>query len=81
MVRCKVCAAEVTTDVWQKCGAKIWKDVSKVKVTEEKGEKIEAPKEMVYDDVDGNLLKKVFYLYADAIPDKMIKVSKIDFSN
>ena len=38
------------------------------------------PKEMVYDNVDGNLLKKVFYLYADAIPDKMIQVSKIDFS-
>ena len=45
MVRCKVCAAEVTTDVCPYCGAKVLKDVSKVKATKEKGEKIEAPKE------------------------------------
>ena len=39
------------------------------------------PKEMVYDGVEGGLLKKVFYLYADAIPDKLLKVSKIDLNN
>lgn len=40
-----------------------------------------APKEIVYDGVEGKLLKKVFYLYADSIPDKLLKVSSIDFNN
>jgi hypothetical protein len=40
-----------------------------------------APKEIVYDGVEGKLLKKVFYLFADAIPDKFLKVSSIDFNN
>ena len=39
------------------------------------------PKEMIFDEVEGKLLKKVFYLYVDAIPDKLLQVSKLDWDN
>ena len=38
------------------------------------------PKQMVFDDVEDTLLKKVFQLYVDAIPEKHIKVSKLNWN-
>ena len=35
---------------------------------------------MVFDDVEDTLLKKVFQLYVDAIPEKHIKVSKLNWN-
>lgn len=44
-------------------------------------EYIMCPKQICFDGTNPELLKRVFYLYADAIPEKMLKVSKLNLEN
>ena len=77
MVRCKVCAAEVTTDVCPYCGAKVLKDVSKVKATKEKGEKIEAPKEKPKDAKPLDILNQIDQAKAILVEQSRYSVVKV----
>lgn len=44
-------------------------------------EYIMCPKQICFDNTNPLLLKRVFHLYSDAIPEKMLKVSKLELEN